>query len=262
VVAFPRAWLNAVESASQTVRDWARGLLDPGHARLSEAHVTRLVDGTRALIYPLPRTGAAALAAGLQELSPASRYQRFLSSRERFTPAELEFLTSCDGFNHIALVLAVQPRRGQKPLPVAVARCVRDGSDPELGEMAIAVADRWQGRGVGRVLLERLHAEAWNAGVRRWRAFMLAENIPILRLLDHEGELVSREYDGTGCVEAIYALRGSVESVSAPVPEPDGADWTPLLCLAGAATALVVFSGVLAWKQGRTPSVEDAVTPG
>lgn len=250
VIAFPQAWLNAIESASRTARSWARGLLDPDLA--SDAKAVRLPDGTRAFIYPLPRTGGAALAAGLQELSPASRYQRFLSSRERFTRSELEFLTNCDGVNHLALVLAVQVGRGKTPRPVAVARCVRDLGDPELAEVAIAVADRWQGRGVGRELLQALHAQSWDVGMRRWRAFLFAENAAMARLLERSGTLLSREYDGPGCVEAIYTLHLPAEPEIAPTPASAHSDWTPVLWIAGAAAAMVVSSGVLQWKMKRS----------
>jgi RimJ/RimL family protein N-acetyltransferase len=205
----------------------------------------------RAYIYPLPRTGGAALAAGLQELSPASRYQRFLSSRERFTRSELEFLTNCDGVDHIALVLAVEVGRGKRPRPVAVARCVRDLDNPDLAEVAIAVADRWQGRGVGGVLLRALHARAWNTGTRRWRAFLFAENVAMSRLLERSGELLSREFDGPGSVEAIYALRLPPEPPDDRPAEGERWEWTPLIWIAGAAAAFLVSSGVLRWKMRR-----------
>lgn len=246
MIAFPQAWLNALDSASRTARAWAHGMLDSDPS--SEAAAIRLPDGTQAFIYPLPRTGSAALAAGLQELSPASRYQRFLSSRERFTRSELEFLTNCDGVNHLALVLAVQVGRGKTPRPVAVARCVRDLDDPELAEIAIAVADRWQGRGLGRALLRALHTQAWNVGIRRWRAFLFAENAAMSRLLERSGILLAREFDGPGCVEAIYALHVPSEPEKVLTPATVRSEWTPLLWTAGAATLLLVSSGVLRWK--------------
>jgi GNAT superfamily N-acetyltransferase len=253
VIAFPQAWLNAIKSASRAARDRAHGLLDPDLA--SGADTVRLPDGTRAFVYALPRTGGAALAAGLQELSPASRYQRFLSSRERFTRSELEFLTNCDGINHLALVLAVQVGRGTTPHPVAVARCVRDLDDPELAEVAIAVADRWQGRGVGRELLSALHTQSWRVGVRRWRAFLFAENVAMSQLLERSGTLLTREFDGPGCVEAIYALHLPPEPEIAPTPAVVRSEWTPLLWTAAAAAALLVSSGVLRWKKKRTAAL-------
>lgn len=251
MIAFPLPWLNGAESTSRTVRDCVRGLLRPERPLPAGAVVTCLANGTRAFIYPLPRSGTAALAAGLQQLSPASRYQRFLSSRERFTSSELEFLTSCDGIDHIALVMAVEVRRGKQPFPVAVARCVRDFTDPEVAEVAIAVADRWQGRGVGRSLMQALHLRAWDTGIRRWRAYRFAENTAMARLLEYSGEQVSSQFEGPGCVEAIYALRTPSEPLAEPAGRRGTSEWAPLICLAGAAATLLVGCGVLARKRVR-----------
>lgn len=265
MIAFPLAWLNAVESASLAVRDWAWAILAPTRDLPEGAEFLFLPDGTRAIIYPLPRTAGATLAAGLAELSPASRYQRFLSSRERFTAAELEFLTNCDGVSHLALVLAVLPGPGKRAVPVAVARSVRDLCEPDLAEMAIAVADRWQRRGVGQTLIRALRARVWETGVRRWRAFLFAENKAMWRLLDGVGELDTRRYDGPGCVEAIYALHPPEPAPHKPgkplhrVPfvaqrsnELLGGKIPPSAIWVGVpATAILVTGCALWWKKGR-----------
>jgi GNAT superfamily N-acetyltransferase len=47
--------------------------------------------------------------------------------------------------------------------PVGVARYVRSASEPDAGEAAVAVVDDWQGRGVGRALLNRLANRALRA---------------------------------------------------------------------------------------------------
>lgn len=247
----PVEWLNAAESAARATREWACRLLIPAPGLPAETERLTLPDGTPAFIYPLPKSAGAALAAGLSELSAASRYQRFLSARERFTAAELDFLTDCDGINHMALVLAVRPAPGKALVPVAVARGIRDFTAPDLAEMAIAVADRWQGRGVGCALLGALQRRSWEAGTRRWRAFLFAENRPMWRLLDGVGVLESRRYEGPGCVEAIYALLPPAlparqDSVTSTVP--------PLAVWAGLpAAALLVTGGVRWWKKRRGP---------
>lgn len=268
MIAFPLAWLNAVESASQAVRDWAWGNLAPTRDLPEGAEFVFLPDGTRGIVYPLPRTAGAALAAGLAELSPASRYQRFLSSRERFTSAELEFLTNCDGTNHLALVLAVLPSPGKRAVPVAVARSVRDLCEPDLAEMAIAVADRWQGRGAGQTLIRALQERVWKTGVRRWRAFLFAENRAMWRLLEGVGELDTRRYDGPGCVEANYTLDPPAPAQLKlaetphrfPLTAPQSNDLLPgkipasTIWVGVPATAILVTGCALWWKKGRRAS--------
>ena len=99
--------------------------------------------------------------AGLQALSPLSRYRRFLAPKPRLSPSELRYLTEVDGRDHVALV-AVAPRTP----PTAwsgVGRFVRLAEAPDTAEFAIVVADDWQGRGLGRALAERLAAAARRA---------------------------------------------------------------------------------------------------
>ena len=66
--------------------------------------------------------------------------------------------------------------------PVGIARLVRDG---EIADVACAVADDWQSRGVGTVLMEQLAADARAAGIVHLRASMRAENRAPLALMRH-----------------------------------------------------------------------------
>ena len=55
----------------------------------------------------------------------------------------------------------------------------RDGS----AEIALAVADELQGRGIGRALVDASVAWAHEAGIHRLSATMLSDNVAIRRLL-------------------------------------------------------------------------------
>lgn len=191
---------------------------------LLEGHTwVRLADGTEALVRPIRRDGGPALATALQELSPRSRYQRFLSHRAQFSEAELKYLTDCDGIQHIALVLAVRVEGEAEPRPVAVARCIRDRADPTLAEAALVVHDGWQGRGVGRTLLQVLAHRAWKQGIRCWSGLLLAENRVALRMLDYIGKPISRAFEDGGAMRVVYRLHSpnSVET-EVEIPSPPG----------------------------------------
>jgi GNAT superfamily N-acetyltransferase len=166
-----------------------------------------LSDGTPVLVRAIEPLDADALAEALERLSPESRYQRFLSDLDRLTPAQLEYLTHVDGINHLALGVAVVQGRARAPRPIAVARCIRDPSEPELAEVAIVVADEWQRRGVGSLLFGMLAERAREVGIRRWKAVMLAENAGARKLLEEVGTRLSTRLEGPGSVEAIYELR-------------------------------------------------------
>jgi hypothetical protein len=72
---------------------------------------------------------------------PESRYQRCLSPKRELTPNELTFFTEIDYPNHEAIA-AVDQRDNSI---VGVAQYVRDADRTEVAEMAIEVADAFQG---------------------------------------------------------------------------------------------------------------------
>jgi GNAT superfamily N-acetyltransferase len=67
-----------------------------------------------------------------------------------------------------------------------VARYVRTPGSA-TAEVAIAVVDAWQGKGVGAVLLHELVERAKQAGIRRFSAICLAENWDVIDLLSRLG---------------------------------------------------------------------------
>jgi GNAT superfamily N-acetyltransferase len=78
---------------------------------------------------------------------------------------------------------------------IGVARFVRSRQDPELAEVAVAVADSWQNRGVATALLDRLTQRAREEGVHRFSAEILADNQPMLDLIDELGDVTMRNLD-------------------------------------------------------------------
>lgn len=136
-------------------------------------------------IRPIEPDDKDALARGFDRLSERSRYRRFLSPRGRLTQAELRYFTEVDHHDHEAIV-AVDPETGEG---VGVARFVRSREDPTVAELAVAVVDDWQGRGVGSLLTAELANRARQEGIRCFTALALAENDAMLNLLRELGEV-------------------------------------------------------------------------
>jgi RimJ/RimL family protein N-acetyltransferase len=136
-------------------------------------------------IRPIEPEDKDALARGFDRLSDRSRYRRFLSPRGPLTEAELRYLTEVDHHDHEALV-AVDPDTDEG---VGVARFVRSPEEPQTAELAVAVADDWQGRGVGSLLTAELAKRAREEGITCFTALALAENDAMLGLLHELGEV-------------------------------------------------------------------------
>ena len=166
-----------------------------------------LADGTPASVRPIRPEDAEPLAEGLRRLSPESKVRRFLYEKGSFTPQELSEFTACDGIDHIALLSTATNEAGDEVEPIGVARSIRNRADRELAEAAIVVVDRWQGCGAGRILFRLLARRAWEAGIRRWQAVFLEENLASRALLDGVGEVLTVTPLGMGTVEAVYNLR-------------------------------------------------------
>ena len=135
------------------------------------------------------------LALGLTELSATNRYRRFHSSKDRLCDQELDYLTTCDGYNHIGLLAETVLEETLAYKGVGVARFIRDLSEPSWGEIAVVVVDAWQRQGVGKALLSELSLRCREVGILGWRACVIGDNLPALTLLAKYGTIVGREWD-------------------------------------------------------------------
>jgi GNAT superfamily N-acetyltransferase len=82
--------------------------------------------------------------------------------------------------------------------------------EPDLAELAITVADRYQGRGLGRVLLAGLVDQARAAGIGYLRSVVLMSNTAMLRLLANYGCAQVTTADEISVVTVDIAARGGM----------------------------------------------------
>ena len=164
----------------------------------------RLRNGTPILIRPIRADDKHLLEEGLTNLSETSVQRRFLSPKQRFTRSELRYLTEVDGWDHVALV-AESPTQPARRL-IAVARYVRDPEQPDSAEAAIVVADDFQRRGLGSLLVEELGRRARMRGVRRFTATMAGDNVPAQKLFERLTRHVERHHAGQGVSELVVDL--------------------------------------------------------
>jgi GNAT superfamily N-acetyltransferase len=152
-----------------------------------------LRSGQEVLVRPIRAQDSEGLLEGFQQLSPESRYRRFLAPQPTLGRAQLRYLTEVDHHDHEAL-LAIDPltRNG-----LGVARFVRSRENPSVAEVAVAVADDWQGRGLGTTLLQELAGRAREEGVSRFSATVLADNSGVIEMVFKLGDAeVTSRHDG------------------------------------------------------------------
>ncbi|MCB0825723.1 MAG: GNAT family N-acetyltransferase [Armatimonadetes bacterium] len=114
----------------------------------------------------------------LGNLSPLTRYNRFLRIKTSFSVAEQKYLTEVDGENHFCIVALYEGRLA------GVVRFIRLGHRANAADFALTVADEFQGIGLGTELLNRLCEAAIEREVSFLCGDMLADNTRMFHLVD------------------------------------------------------------------------------
>lgn len=174
-------------------------------------HAT-LRDGTDVILRLVEPQDKELLKRGFENWSAESRYARFFVPKLRLSDDELTYLCDVDQENHFALG-AIREGDGE-PRGLGIARFIRlqhidgepvDDGAPVTAEAAIAVCDEMQGKGLGRVLFERLVAAAAERGIERFRCEVLGGNSGMKTLIDALAPVHTIEVGG-GVMSIDFAL--------------------------------------------------------
>jgi protein lysine acetyltransferase len=138
--------------------------------------------GPDLLVRPLQNGDVRTVLQVFERLGEGSRRARFNGPKPCLSDAELRQLAAEDRSHH-ALVAYVEG----DPRPIAIARLVRDGSSAEI---AFAVADEYQHRGVGSALTAELIADARAAGITEIVAQTTNDNPAALALLRRTAKIL------------------------------------------------------------------------
>ncbi len=176
-----------IESAPATARNYAHLAILPYPARYEQ--VWPLRGGGEYTIRPIHPDDAQMLQDLVQNLSPESRYYRFVSSMTELPPSMLSRLTLIDYDREMALVAIHRERKVadggefvETERVVGVSRYITN-PDKSSCEFSLVVADDFNGKGLGSRLMLSIMEEARDKGLAEIEGLVLANNPGMLKLM-------------------------------------------------------------------------------
>jgi GNAT superfamily N-acetyltransferase len=186
---------------------------------IGSAEFITLAEGDVVTLRPIAPEDAAALVEFHRLLSDRTVFLRYFYPHRVLGIDEVDHLTRLDGRDRLALVAEGAGRL------VAVGRYDRSPGRPEA-EVAFVVADAFQHRGLGTLLLRRLARAARLVGITMFSADVLTENSRMLALF-HESGFVTTSSVECGTVHLQMAIGLEPEAQdgthhTSRVPPPSG----------------------------------------
>ncbi len=161
---------------------------------MDEVNTFQVRDGRQVAIRRITPDDAPLLVDLYYRLSDTARRLRFHSMRQNVSLEEIveetERLSNLDPAHQAALVATAQ-EEGEERI-VAVARLARS-QDPTEAESAIVVRDDYQNQGLGSYLLTRLVQVARDMDIVCLTAWVMAENLHMLHIIQKSGFDVQAE---------------------------------------------------------------------
>jgi RimJ/RimL family protein N-acetyltransferase len=161
-----------------------------------------LRDGTTVTLRPMRDDDGDRLVSFHESLSPETQYRRFFSSHAHLSAREVDWFTHVDHARREAIVAVLDGEI------VGVGRFDRiDGTVD--AEVAFVVSDRFQGRGLGGVLMAGVAARASVLGIERLVAETMLHNDRMLAVFHHAGlPMSSCLVDGIVAVQLTLPVAG------------------------------------------------------
>ena len=168
-------------------------------------------------VRPADRDG---LRTFIDSLSRESRYYRFLTGG-RVADETIDGFVQHRPHRDVAVVVTARTEDGGEAI-VANAEYVVSADD--VAELAVVVADGWQGQGLGRRLIQRLQQVARASQLRGMRGDVLSENRRMLAIMRDCGFATRRNPEDSHLHEVTLSLASASASASA---RPQREHWLP-----------------------------------
>jgi len=156
-------------------------------------------------------------------LGTRSVYFRFFGAKKRLTDEELRRFTELDFVERVGFVATLGA--GGDETIIGVGRYTlmpRRQGQPRCAEVAFAVSDAHQGRGIGTILLEELAGAARRSGIAEFEADVLGENNRMLEVFAESGFVVKRSIEA-GVVHVTFPTEATEHSAEVALERDRGA---------------------------------------
>jgi acetyltransferase len=155
-------------------------------------------DGTRVRVRPIRPEDEPLMVKFHETLSEQSVYMRYfhmMKLDQRTAHERLTRICFIDYDREMALVAEhTDPETGEREI-MGVSRLSRNGADPAEAEFSVLVGDRFQRRGVGTLLVERLLEVGRAEHLRRITAEILLDNRPMQLISERLGFHLHRDME-------------------------------------------------------------------
>lgn len=165
------------------------------------AATERLRDGASLKVRALRPDDRAAMLESIGRFSNEALHRRFFAPKRNFSEREIDFFLNVDFESHVALVAVLA--EGGRPVIVGGSRYVV--CRPGCAEVAFAIDDPHQKRGIATHLIAHLIRIARAAALKEFVAEVLPENMPMLKVFERCGLAMTTRRD-RGVVHVTLAL--------------------------------------------------------
>jgi len=174
----------------------------PFPAQQGQYWIDALNDGSHVLIRPLRPQDREREKAFIENLSPATRHQRFLGEIKEVGEQLLNQLMDVGTPQRVAYVALVHDNGELRE--VGISRYAQVDEQPLHCEFAVTIADEWQGKGLGALLMQHLIDEARNNGFQQMYSVDSAANYSMRRLAKQLG--MRSAIDPDDATQVIHSL--------------------------------------------------------
>ncbi|MDP1527178.1 MAG: bifunctional acetate--CoA ligase family protein/GNAT family N-acetyltransferase [Rhodocyclaceae bacterium] len=194
----------AIENIPITAGRYDHMAIHPYPSHLVTEYKTQ--DGLTVKIRPISPEDADMEQEFVKNLSPETKYYRFMNTLRELSQTQLVRLTQIDYDREMAFVAYVDHERVDGlEVQIGVARYAIN-PDGESCEFAIVVADNWQGKGLARRLMGVIIDTARSRGIKYMNGDFLSENRRMIQFVTSLGFVLAPHPEDPGLKQGVLVL--------------------------------------------------------